>query len=105
MTPTTDSDMLLNGQGQGPVAPPPRYTDDTFPEVNTPGWVLMNRRRFELIQKKHREGLLADEREEYDDLQRRTTAALEKAFPAPTKFDEELARILEELAARKAKGE
>ena len=78
--------------------------DDGFPEVNTPEWDVMNRRRFELIQKKHREGLSPEEQAEYERLQGRTAAALAKAFPPDAAFSERLARIQTRLATEEPAG-
>jgi GNAT superfamily N-acetyltransferase len=86
-----------------PVAPPAAMTqgDDEFPDPGTDAWAGMNRKRAELIRKKNRGGLTPDELREYERLQRLSQAALERVFPAPTKGDEELARIEARLSAPK----
>ena len=43
-----------------------------------------------------------DEQQEYEEIERRTQAIVDKAFPAPTKFDAELARIEARIAAGEA---
>jgi hypothetical protein len=54
---------------------------DDFPQVGTEAWGLMNRRRAELIRKKLRGELTAEEQQLYETLQRRSLEALEQAFP------------------------
>ena len=64
-----------------------------FLAAETDEWASLNRRRAELIRKKHHKGLSSDELAEYERLQHLSQAALERAFPAPTVGDEALARI------------
>lgn len=52
-----------------------------FPQVGTPEWGAMNRKRAELIRKKVRGELSEAERRLYETLQRRSLEALDKAFP------------------------
>jgi hypothetical protein len=49
--------------------------------VGTPEWDNLTDRRAELIHKKNREGLNADEQTEYERLQQISRAALTRAFP------------------------
>ncbi len=56
-------------------------------------WGLLNQRRAALIRKKNREGLSADEREEYEKLQSISFQALEATFPGPPGGEERLDRI------------
>ena len=90
MTPPTTAAPADFGTLPVPAAP---VTADDFPEPGTEAWAVMNRKRAELIRKKNRAGLAPDEQAEYERLQRLSQAALERAFPAPTVGDEELARI------------
>ena len=53
----------------------------------------MNRRRGELIHKDIRGELAPEEQIEYERLQRLSQIAIERAFPAPTRVDEQLARV------------
>jgi hypothetical protein len=52
-----------------------------FPQVGTEEWGQMNRRRAELIRKEIAGLLTAEERVEYEQLQRWSLARLEAAFP------------------------
>ncbi len=61
-----------------------------FPAVGTEAWGIMNRRRAELIRKKHLQTLRPEEQGEYERLQRLSQAALEQAFPASAEGDERL---------------
>lgn len=70
-----------------------------FPAVGTEAWGQMNRRRAELIHKKNREGLTEAEREEFEQLQRLSHAALERAYPRPPLDTGTLARLEESLHA------
>ena len=63
------------------------------PEAKQEDWTDRNHRRAELIRKKNRSGLSPEELAEYEKLQSLSQAALERAFPAPTVGDEDLARI------------
>jgi GNAT superfamily N-acetyltransferase len=67
------------------------------PQIGTVAWDKLNARRAELIRKKNRWGLDSGEMREYEELQRISQAALERAFPAPSNGDEELARIVATL--------
>jgi GNAT superfamily N-acetyltransferase len=67
--------------------------EDSLPTPGTEAWAAMNRRRADLIRKKNRGGLSPEEQLEYLKLQHLSQAALERAFPAPTGVDDELARI------------
>ena len=67
--------------------------DAEFPVPGTPEWGVMNRRRGELIWKDIRGTLAPEEQVEYERLQRLSLAAIERAFPAPTRVDDQLARI------------
>ncbi len=75
----------------------PIYDEDNFPAVNTAAWGRMNRRRTDLIRKKHRHGLTDAEQIEYDRLQRLTFEALERAFPRPDSKIDELILLREKL--------
>jgi hypothetical protein len=75
--------------------------DADFPVPGTPEWGVMNRRRGELIHKKNRAGLTPDEWVEYERLQRLSLAAIQRAFPAPTVGDEQLARIEARLGIKR----
>jgi hypothetical protein len=55
----------------------------SFPTPGTPEWGGMNRRRWELIQKKARAPLTAQEQAEFDLLQQLSLEAVEQAFPRP----------------------
>jgi hypothetical protein len=61
------------------------------------GWDAMNRRRAELIAKKSREPLTAEERAEFERLQRISHEALERQFPRPRLTAEELAEVQKAL--------
>lgn len=76
--------------------------DEAFPAVNTPEWDAMNERRAELIRKDLHEGLTADERQEYERLQRMSLAAVAAAFPRPKPNFEELNRLRKELRSQSA---
>ncbi len=52
-----------------------------FPKVGTAEWGQMNQRRAELIRKNIRGELSAEEREEYETLQRLSLAAVDAAYP------------------------
>jgi hypothetical protein len=54
-----------------------------FPKVGTAEWGQMNERRAELIRKNIRGELSAEEREEYERLQRLSLAAVDVAYPRP----------------------
>ena len=78
--------------------PQPTPANGTRPKADflaaeTDEWATLNRRRAELIRKKHRSGLAPDELAEFEKLQHLSQTALERAFPAPTVSDETLARI------------
>jgi GNAT superfamily N-acetyltransferase len=70
-----------------------------FPEIGTEAWRQMNKRRGELIRKKNREGLDPNELAEHEELQQRSQAALERAFPAPMIGEEELERAKAQLVS------
>ena len=53
---------------------------EEFPEPGTEAWGIMNKRRWELIQKKHNSGLNAEEQIEFDYLQKESLLAVEKKF-------------------------
>jgi uncharacterized protein YnzC (UPF0291/DUF896 family) len=77
--------------------PTTSVVDDDFPTVGTKEWGLMNRRRAELIRKKNRQGLSAEERFEFDRLQRLCFSALEESSPSPVTDEEDLRRLREIL--------
>ena len=81
----------------GPNAPATVEVDDTFPSIGTEEWGAMNRRRSELIHKKNRQGLTADERAEFERLQRLCFAAIDERFPPPIVDEEGLKRLRESL--------
>jgi hypothetical protein len=58
-------------------APATVEVDGSFPAVGTEEWGLMNRRRAELIRKKNRQGLTADERAEFEGFQHLCFSAAE----------------------------
>ena len=66
---------------------------DAFPDVGTEEWGLMNRRRSELIRKKNRQGLTADERVEFERLQRLCFDAVEGTFSHPVVDEDDLKRL------------
>ena len=80
-----------NGVSQPAVAAESAEAD--FPEPGTKAWGVMNRRRGELIHKDIRGELAPEEQIEYERLQRLSQIAIERAFPAPTRVDEQLARV------------
>jgi hypothetical protein len=61
-----------------------------FPGIGTQEWSEMNRRRADLIRKKNRQGLTAEEKVEYERLQRLSQAALAQTFPEPPMMDDKL---------------
>jgi hypothetical protein len=54
---------------------------ENFPKVGTAEWGQMNQRRAELIRRNNHGELSAEEREEYETLQRLSLAAVEAAYP------------------------
>jgi hypothetical protein len=85
-------------EGSGnPDAPATVEVNESFPAVGTEEWGLMNRRRSELIRKKNRQGLTADERAELERLQRLCFAAIDERFPPPVVDEEGLKRLRESL--------
>lgn len=57
----------------------------------------MNRRRANLIRKKNRQGLTAQELEEFERLQHASHAALEAAFPRPSVDEDSLRQLRQNL--------
>jgi hypothetical protein len=80
-----------------PDAPATVEVDDSFPAIGTGEWGLMNRRRSELIRKKNRQGLTAEERAEFERLQRLCFAAIDERFPRPVVDAEGLKRLRDSL--------
>jgi hypothetical protein len=80
-----------------PDAPATVEGDESFPAVGTEEWGVMNRRRSELIRKKNRQGLTAEERAEFERLQRLCFAAIDERFPPPPIDEEGLKRLRESL--------
>ncbi len=76
-------------------APATPEIDDSFPAPGTEKWGLMNRRRSELIHKKNRQGLTAEEQAEFERLQRLCFAAIEEKFPPPVVDEDGLKRLRE----------
>lgn len=70
---------------------------DSFPAVGTEEWGLMNRRRSELIHKKNRQGLTAEEQAEFERLQHLCLSAIREKFPPPPVDDDGLKRLRESL--------
>ena len=90
-----ENDKLL-----GMVSGPPVQDGHDFPEVGTPEWDVMNRRRIELIKRKAYGKLTQAEKEELEHLQRGSLEAVNRAHPGPTPDIEGLKRLREELAAK-----
>jgi hypothetical protein len=67
------------------------------PSPGTKEWGLMNRRRSELIRKKNRGGLSAEEQQEFARLQRLCFSKLEELSPGPRVDEEGLRRLREGL--------
>ena len=80
-----------------PDAPATVEVEDTFPDVGTEEWSLMNRRRSELIHKKNRQGLTPDEQAEFERLQRLCLSAIRERFPPPAIDEDGLERLRESL--------
>jgi hypothetical protein len=80
---------------QGSDAPATVDVADSSPAVGTERWGLMNRRRSELIRKKNRQGLTADERAEFERLQRLCLSAIREKFPPPVADEDGLKRLRE----------
>jgi hypothetical protein len=88
------------GRPEGTVDPDVPATvevDETFPAIGTEEWGLMNRRRSEFIHEKNRQGLTADERAEFERLERLCFAAIDERFPPPVVDEEGLKRLRESL--------
>ncbi len=75
----------------------PAMVDDSFPGVGTEEWGLMNQRRCELIRKKNRGGLTADEQAEFERLQQFCLSGVEERFPPPAIDEVALERLRESL--------
>jgi hypothetical protein len=75
----------VSGQtnGNGAQSSASGNSQEPFPAIGTSEWGLMNRRRAELIHKKHRQGLTPEEQTEYERLQALSRAALDQSFPRP----------------------
>jgi GNAT superfamily N-acetyltransferase len=92
---------VTSGEKANPQAPLARATDaavlaqnmESFPKPGTVAWDQMNRRRGELVRKKNRQGLNDVENAEYESLQRLVQTVLDRRFPAPSNWDERIARI------------
>src|SRR5262245_56319533 len=85
-------------EGSGdPDTPATAEVDDSFPAIGTEEWGLMNRRRSELIRKKNRQGLTAEERAEFERLQHFCFSAIEERFPPPVIDEDGLKRLRESL--------
>lgn len=78
-----------------PDAPATVEVNDSFPAIGTEAWGLMNRRRSELIRKKNRQGLTAEEQTEFERLQRLCFAAIDERFPPPVVDEDGLKRLRE----------
>jgi hypothetical protein len=82
---------------RNPDAPATVEVHDSFPAVGTEEWGLMNQRRSELIRKKNRQGLTADERAEFERLQYLCLSAIREKFPPPVVDEDGLKRLRESL--------
>jgi hypothetical protein len=80
-----------------PDAPVTVEVDNAFPTIGTEEWGLMNRRRSELIRKKYRQGLTAEEQAEFERLQRLCFSAIREKFPSPPVDEDGLKRLRESL--------
>jgi hypothetical protein len=80
-----------------PDAPAMAEVDDSFPAtaIGTEEWGLTNRRRSELIREKKRPGLTAEERAEFERLERLCFAAIDERFPPPVVDEDGLERLRE----------
>ncbi|MGH7173031.1 MAG: GNAT family N-acetyltransferase [Gemmataceae bacterium] len=83
-----------------PAAAARQETSD-FPEPGTKAWGELNRRRGELIRKKNREGLTAEEQVEYERLQREVQATLKRKHHAPDIWEKRIAEIEQRLKTEK----
>jgi hypothetical protein len=83
----------------GTEAPATTFDRSKSPSVDSEAWVVMNRRRGELIRKKNRDGLTDAEQVEYDQLQELSLEALEKAFPRPISLMDKLMQLRAKLDA------
>ncbi len=98
-------DQLWRAGGENAGGPAPdRETLSTTTVIVDKGlvpgtreWGLMNRRRFELIRKKNREGLAVEERQEFERLQQLCFSILEESGPEPLVDEEGLRRLRESL--------
>jgi excisionase family DNA binding protein len=70
---------------------------DEMVEVGTADWDELTERRAELIHKKNRQGLTEPELAEYEQLQRLSREAINRAFPRPKLSPDELALIKQAL--------
>jgi hypothetical protein len=80
-----------------PDAPAAVEVGDSSPAIGTEEWGVMNRRRSELIRKKNRQGLTAEERAEFERLQRLCFAAIDERFPPPVVDEDGLKRLRQSL--------
>jgi hypothetical protein len=72
-------------------------SEETFPVPGTLEWGQMNRRRAELIRKKVRSVLTAQEQAEYEFLQRMSLATVNRTYPRPPVDLASLQRLAAEL--------
>jgi hypothetical protein len=86
--------LKSSGDADAPATP---EIDDSLPAIGTEEWSLMNGRRSELIRKKNRQGLTAEEQLEFERLQRLYFAAIDERFPPPVVDEDGLERLRESL--------
>jgi hypothetical protein len=84
-------------ESRDPNAPATVEGDKSFPALGTEESGVMNRRRSELIRKKNRQGLTAEERAEFERLQRLCFAAIDERFLRPIVDEDGLNRLRESL--------
>lgn len=94
---------MAHGMSNGTVTPGPSPAAGEVLDVKSEAFRAVNERRGDLIFKKYQDdgsdGLTAEEQAEYERLDRIVGAAIERAFPAPTHIDAELAAIKASLRA------
>jgi hypothetical protein len=79
------------------------WTPENFPQLNTPEWRAMNRRRQALIERKLCDQLTPAEAAELEVLQRETSRVLYEHFPPPPPAS--LQRLLARLEPTAAEGD
>lgn len=84
-------------RSRDPDAPDTVEGDGSFPALCTEEWGAMNRRRSELIRKKNRQKMTAEERDEFDRLQHLCFAAIDERFPRLVVDEDGLKRLRESL--------